>query len=380
MADHSHCSPKLPVLFCWLFIASAFSLLLTSSALAVELPGLNWVRLDGAAECLSSAELAAAVNARVGESVFGAPDQARLLIEGYVRRAADGWAVTLDVVDPSGGRIGQRQLAFSGESCHVIDEAVTLVVAVTLYPNTQLLPTGGGPEPEALVRFDALFADEPSELDAAQLPTTQVAASTAAPPAAATDRVENATADLPRRKHVDPVALSLGAVVGSGQLPGLNIAAALHGWLQIDPVWPIEAAVSLFANTTLPIASPMITRAPRVHYSAWSTALRVCPLLLPFMPQLYVCTGGGLGVVRSAPRELGAQSPAAQDLTANVNAALLWRRSLARSLHLRAAVIVAAPLIRRAYTYRDELGRDQQLFRAPAVTGQLELGVGVNFN
>src|SRR5687768_10727568 len=79
-------------------------------------PGLNWVRLAGAEDCLSAAELADRVEQRVGRNLFVATTTAELFVDGSVRgttragTATRTFDVTLQVSRPGGEVLGERAL------------------------------------------------------------------------------------------------------------------------------------------------------------------------------------------------------------------------------------------------------------------------------
>ena len=99
--------------------------------------------------CIGAAELAEAIEKRLGRSTFGAKPDVR--IEGWVR--ADGprrWRARLTLVDADGTVKGSREVSAEGTSCRVIDESLTLVASVMIDPGAGLkvAPSPSGPEAE----------------------------------------------------------------------------------------------------------------------------------------------------------------------------------------------------------------------------------------
>src|SRR5690349_8998115 len=78
-------------------------------------PGLNWLRLEGADGCISAAQLAQAVEARVGRVLFVPASSAALFVDGSVRlREPEHWQVELGISDADGRVLGRRSLEIRG--------------------------------------------------------------------------------------------------------------------------------------------------------------------------------------------------------------------------------------------------------------------------
>ena len=106
---------------------------------AAAAPALNWVRVGTADGCIAASELADRVEQRVGRVLFVPATQALLSVDGYVSEPEPGrFLAVLAVTQPDGEVIGRRELEVRSDNCRALDEAIILVVAVTLYPNSQL--------------------------------------------------------------------------------------------------------------------------------------------------------------------------------------------------------------------------------------------------
>src|SRR5690606_39206062 len=99
-----------------------------------ERSSLHWVRLPGAEACMNSQELAQAVEARLGRSVFVSASQGELAVQGHVRKESPGFLVTLTVSRADGSITGKRELGPS-KDCRDLDEALVLVIALLLDPD-----------------------------------------------------------------------------------------------------------------------------------------------------------------------------------------------------------------------------------------------------
>src|SRR5262249_15622690 len=132
-------------------------------------PSLSWVRLPGAEACIAQAELAAKIEARVGRPVFVRPADAIVLVEGRVAASAGGgFDAVIALSDRDGHGFGERALHLPDADCRKLDDVAALVITVILRGGPSGLPL-----PDAIAHeLEALFGDEPSELDPATLPPT----------------------------------------------------------------------------------------------------------------------------------------------------------------------------------------------------------------
>jgi hypothetical protein len=348
------------------------------------LPGLNWVRLEGAEDCLSAAELAERVEQRVGRSLFAAPSEAEIFVDGAVRAvrgtrasAAPGGArayeITLQVSRRSGEVLGERVLSIEGGACSAIDDAVSLVIAVTLYPDSSLLAAGIPLAPETAASLHALFGDEPTDPDPSSLPSPLHATTQAPTPVARAQRAEP-----PKRRAPEPPPFVLGldavALVGAGQLPGVRLAAG--GSLRFAPraLFPIElGAMHYFAS-----ASRASGAAGTVELELTALRLAGCPWTL-FAPQLRACVGVEVGVLSADPEGFAVTARASRDFVVNVELGALYRPQLLGGLHLRLGVFAGVPLAQRAFVYEAPDGAPQTLFRTAPLEGRAEFGLGFDF-
>jgi hypothetical protein len=96
--------------------------------------GLTFKSADG---CITAADLAEAIEKRLGHPTFGAKPDVR--IDGYLK--ADGprrWRARLTLVGADGTVQGSREVTQEGSSCRAIDESLTLVAAVMIDPASAL--------------------------------------------------------------------------------------------------------------------------------------------------------------------------------------------------------------------------------------------------
>jgi hypothetical protein len=348
----------------------------SARALDPVAPGLNWVRLPGAESCISAHALAARVEERVGRVLFVTIAEAGLSVDGSVKRGApDGWDVILDVSDPAGRVLGRRELHFAGDDCAVIDESVTLVIAVTLYPNTGLVDAGIPLDPDTASRLEALFGNEPSELDPATLPPARPAA---VQPSAAKSRASPSARRVGRAPELGAswrIGVDAAGVGGLGQLPGPSLGAAGFVSIAAPGAWPIELGMVLLPGYRVEAADQL----GGARFSLLVGSLSLCPFQPEWLRALALCLGGDVGRLRSEPSGFAWAEVARNDAVASLTGRARWQPELTRALHLRLAVLLALPLIQRTYTFQALDGRPQQLFRMPQVAAGLELGLGIFF-
>jgi hypothetical protein len=352
-------------------------------ALAVDLhrPGLNWVRLEGAEKCLSSAELAARVEARVGRVLFATPGDADVFVDGFVRKGAEqGWDVTLAVTEPNGRVLGKREVHFDGADCAVIDEGVALVIAVTLYPNTGL--TEGGVPLDAGVagRIDLLFGEEPTDPDPATLPKAANAPTgidAAGSNASRAQAGSNASSAAPSTQAPAwSLALDVAPTIGFGQLPGASLGLGAH--LQVTPpdMWPIELGAASFLERTVQARGGV---AGQASFKLAVASVTVCPWQPAWLPTLAICGGAELGRLHVEPSEFPELQPSSNDFVANLLGAAVLRAPIVAGLYLRVALLLALPLIQHGYGYQTPAATSEQLYRMPQVAGRAEIGLGWRF-
>jgi hypothetical protein len=122
---------------------------------------LHWVRLPETEDCISGDALARVVEIKLRRNVFPAPRDASILIEGHVRKTADGFAAALVMRDQSGKQLGSRELSSQDKSCHELSETLGVVLAVMIDPDAAKRPPSPlPPGAEAAAAKSAARADQ----------------------------------------------------------------------------------------------------------------------------------------------------------------------------------------------------------------------------
>lgn len=343
---------------------------------AVTEPGLNWVRLAGADDCLSAAELADKVELRVGRTLFVATTEAELFVDGSVRGTArEGspdrtFDITLQVSRPGGEVLGERVLAIEGESCSAIDDAVSLVIAVTLYPRSSLVAAGIPLDPTTAASLQSLFGDEPTDPDPNTLPTIALAPV----PRPKTKRQPMPT-DRKGTRSMPGTLLSLDAVgsAGVGQLPDVRLAVG--GYFRVFPreLVPVEAGGAYYIS-----GSAEVPEGGSVRFELATASLAGCPWTV-LTEDLRVCIGLEGGILTATPSGLAVSAKRTTDPVLNILFAGVYRPRIVGPLHLRAAVTLGVPILQHEFLYQARDGSSATLFQTSQIHGRADIGLGLSF-
>ncbi|HKP62872.1 MAG TPA: hypothetical protein VJV78_39325 [Polyangiales bacterium] len=342
------------------------------AAVAPPVPGINWVRLEGAEQCLSAPVLAQRVGDHVRALRFGAVDEAELFVDGWVRPAAQGgWDVHLEVSGPSGQVFGRRDMHFDGERCAVIDQGVALVIAVTLYPEIGFADAGIPLDSRTEGSLDALFGAEPNEPDPEALPTSAPLEPTPAPTRSQRTALEDASPAEPRSWNLGVDVTGFAAL---GQLPGLSFGLATHVQLRVLGVWPIELGARVYTERNAYAVAPDKGES---SFQLLLASLATCPW--SWLDAFSVCGGLEAGRLRALPSGFAVSPEPTDAPIVNVLANAVLRLELGDTFLVRTAAELAVPLIQQRFTYRSSASTSGQLYRMPQVALRLELGAGLQF-
>lgn len=351
-----------------------------SQVAAQPIAGLNWVRLDGASECLSAQELALNVESRAGRSLFVVAGGAKFFVDGYVARGSGGFDVVLELSDAGGAVLGRRSLQIEGEDCRVIDDAVSLIIAITLAPSATS-PVGGiALDATTRDRLDTLFGAEPLDPDPQTLPAPS-APRIAVQPAVPPESVDRAPApsELPSAAAIDSdafdYALAAAATLGIGQLPAPSIGVAANLAIALGPELMLEAGFAyLPARTARPNSG-----AGRASFESLVGSFAVCPLHPKLVAGLWFCFGAEAGRLGFEASDFVFDNQSDTDLLLNARASAVWRVRFAGAMFLESSLLVAAPLLQRTYTFRGRDNAPVTLFSMPQASLRADLGLGLAF-
>lgn len=338
-------------------------------ARAPILPGLSWVRLPGAESCISTIALAQRVEDKLARPVFVPTSAAEVTIEGFVKpRDGGGFATHLSVVALDGRVLGTREFESASPDCAEIEEALTLVIAVTLNPDS------------ALAGFSMLSPEMQAELD--RLLSGDVVPATTEPPAAT---VQPPTANRPADEDDGPdagpefatpeygIRLEAALLGGAGMMPTPSVGLEL-GVAFLPRRWfPILVTLQGFAPRTLPAPNQ---ENGETEFTVGRLAALMCPGQRTGVITVDGCIGFDAGVMRVKTRLYRFND----DLWRPVFDLLLQtnlRFRLGFGWSLRGALSIGAPVTRLSVSARLREGQVEELFTVSPVTLALHLGAGV---
>lgn len=355
------------------------SALCVGRASAVEAPrgpALNWVRLPGAEACIAAPELAQRVEERLARAVFVVDSQALLTLDGVVQPSGSGFTARIALSDRDGRMLGERTLQTAQPACRELDDALVLVIALTLSPERSVLGQGGIALDETTDRMlHELFRHEPPVLDATELPAVAAASEQHATTQPARD------APPPRQPTAATsddslVTATVAAIVAFGQLPA--IAPGIEVAVSLSPrgIWPVRISAAYLPEQG---ARPATLSAGETGFQLSQASLGVCPWqTLAASFQIQFCAGVATGWLHVVSRGYASRTAERTDLLLD-GLAQLDAQLRSGSVVVQLGAGVAMPMVQRRYTYQDIDGESEPLFGIPQLSARLGAGLGVGF-
>jgi hypothetical protein len=374
---------KCCVLACLLVFALPGTL--SAQADVAEIAALNWVRLPGAESCITAAELAQRVETRLERRVFVLVQHAEVDFHGFVQpRAAGGFTAHLAVSNLRGEVLGARDLESAEADCRSLDDALVLITALTLFPGSFGLPSGGiALDAETTARLHALFADEPSELDPAELPAHGDTKTEPLPRAARAEIPTKAQPEsLTRGSQNEPahertrLALEASPVAGFGVLPGVALGASGEVTLRLRGLWPLRMGFTHFFSRDAR-ATTLVSGVG--HFERNDIALFACPAAPDRDFAFELCTCVALGLVRVTTDGFAHGGIRGSDPVFDVGAQAGARLRLFDLVLARAALTALLPLVQRSYEYQALNGSATRLFQTAQVGIRMQISLGAEF-
>ncbi len=306
---------------------------------------LSWVRMPGAEECPSSAQLARAVEERLGRSVFVSAADADLAVEGRAERTDAGWRAVLQVSRGDGEVLGDRTLESSEASCEPLGRLTALTVALMIDPLTA--PDEASEEREQGPPPDPVVPD----------PVVIVR----------TERVEVPAPAPPAPRWRVEIDATLAGAIGLLPTPALGgISAVIVEPPGFVPLM-IEGALFPFSR-----ADGGGVHADFLHVHA---GLAICPLAIRERGlALHGCVGADAGavfVVGGEPLDEG------ERVIGQAHVALRGHWDVIGPLTLRLGLHFLVPFRHEAFTYGDGANA---LYAPEPVAGMIDLGAGLHFD
>jgi hypothetical protein len=332
--------------------------------------GLHWTRGPGAETCIGPIELARSLEARHGRALFEPAGTAELALEGRVDPDPDqdGYRARIAVVDEQGEELGARELDVPGSDCRALDEALELVISVTLYPD-------GGLQGSGIVlpqEVGNLLGDALDQLEA-HAPAPAATAATQNPPAPVRARheppLEARDAEVDRAWDV---RVGGAGVLRAGMSPSATLGAQLALGLA-PPGWPlIELSAGVLSEDRSDFAVAGSRGSLRVGASR--VGLAMCPDALDGALELRGCLGVEALIATAATDGLRADG----ERTVIVPAVVLGVRGalwLAPSFALGAGAGLALPLRRPDLRVEAQTGQEVSVYAPPVVGAELSAGL-----
>ncbi len=380
------------------------SLVMSQAEAESPAPALSWVRERGAEACIASVDLARKVEAMLGRMVFVSAAEADLVVEGYVRSreplyGPQEFRALLMVSDASGKILGSRELTSPGPDCSELDEALALVIAVTLYPDSGLAGESLLPR-ELNAALDTLFPDaaEGPDLDTlpsktpAQRPTPRRRTRRMRPedkpekkpakgplaPKQGQKPSPSARDELVGAVPMPPPSLRVGAggVAGIGLLPGLTPGVRASVLFGPSDVWPmgLSGTVWMSAHTTADRS-----QSGRAQLRLFYAGPCVCPLSQnTSWFGATACLGVQVGALTGSTDGFVEDSNSARPVV-NVDIDAQVAARLFDPVWLRLGMTATLPMLQHTFLYQDWRGIEYELFQMAQAGLSAELGMELRF-
>ena len=300
---------------------------------------LSWVRAPSAIECGDAGRVQADVVRRLGKNPFSEPS--RYFIEATVSAQATSFQAELEMRDESGASLGSRKVVSDAATCASLVSAAELAIALMIDPDAAILRR----LPPAPI--------EPKKAESKPLEVAPVAPS---PP--------------PR---LNRAAWFVALVAASRVLPQAAMGARVGGEVRLLRRLDFEASLTL-----LPEMRQTLSGFDTGFGLTYGTGGLCFRLLDHEDVTLAGCGFGSVGAMHAVAYE-PARGRQGQLLWSATGVGLRAAWVLARPLALRAGVEGSVPLERRDYVVSRARGAEAVVFRDPAVSATLHLGLSVRF-
>lgn len=324
---------------------------------------LSWLRLEGADACVSTQDLARAVEERLARKVFVPPSEADLSIEAHVRFAQGRYRSVVTVRDAKGVQLGRRELDDS--RCENLTDPLSLVIALMIDPDAAAAKPLPTPEPDP----------EKTPPPAAPAPASASTSAKTPPPLPPPPELRP---DPPSDTVPLRAAVHLSSGFSLGRLPGAGPMVKLSGWLK-----PLHAPGVAAGITYGPGNAEPVSGGAEGKVGLLTGFASICPIGAGFWtPEkrgyVLACLGMELGALRAEGVGFARNSDATRFMI-DVQLSLEWSIRLVGPLAFHFAPTVFAPLIRDDINYRASDGTSRLLFRMSRVGASFEGGLGLRF-
>jgi len=316
---------------------------------------LSWSRLDGAADCIGTRELAQAVEQLLGRAVFVSAAKADVSVEGQVKRVGKvgQWEAIITMSDHQGKPLGFRELISESSTCRDLDESLALAIALMIDPDAMSKP----PVPPPVTPSAKPTEPPPPKVVIEKQP---VYIPVPAPP-------------KPPEKNPWRWDLRAGPALAVGVVP--DVGFTLHAGVTMQPPWP----VAFEGSTTVVLPRKTEVGAASADFLMFYFSGAICPLALRgYSLTFWLCIESQFGAIHGSARDFAVNDQSTRFiLNSAVRARLSYR--VVGPLTLGGGVVGAVPWIRDRFVYRDGSGSVQELFRLSPILFVPELHVGLSF-
>jgi hypothetical protein len=334
----------------WLLAAALFGFPAGASAAEpLRLPNASIeVERDAKTQaCAEAADVARAVEERLGRPVFAVRSEAELHVRvRFEQERPRSFRALLFLSDRQGREVGQREISANARHCSALDASLALVIAL-------LVDTPPTPVPST----------PPATPDAGPPPP---------PPEAPVNRPTPITLPADTYAPREPwwFALTLSGVTAFGLLPGPAFGAALGFGARPPRFRQIWFSAELLPNRRL-------GSGPSAELSLARVGLLLCPLELGGSAlQGTACVGQRVGLASAAGTGFD-ENQSTRQLAYDLALELSGTQQLVHPLFVKLAASAEVPLARPAYVSRSADGTRREWFQASPVAMSARLGLGL---
>jgi len=315
-------------------------------------------REPGTEQCLATAALERAVEARLRRAIFVDQPNAPLLIRvKLAQRGKRVWSAELQLENDAGQNLGERTLTTSAQHCSALDDSLALVVA--------LLVDAPLSEREQANQHPTSAPEAPSDSE-----KNSGAPSSPAPPKATLIELPPTTL-APRQPW--RWQASVGASLALGFLPGVGLGFELG----VGGQPPGGPELRLFAGGYAPREAYAGPNAAGARFSALFVGLEVCPFEGRLL-RLHWSTCGGQSVSWLHAAAFGYDQNSSAD---RLIYALLARGALllplTGPLSARLSARAELPFSRPVFVYGSETNAEQSVFELKPLIATFEAGLSI---
>jgi hypothetical protein len=333
---------------------------LPASALGHGDVALGVEHRPGTEQCIETAALERAVEARLHRTVFTTQQNAQLRIELVLEHAADAqWSAELSLRTASGASLGQRRIETSARHCSALDDSLALVIA--------------------------LLVDSPPPVEAAPPPAPPSAAPSPIPPTAPppvhppslAKPAPATTIQLPSDTHAprEPwhADVAAGPALTGGVLPG--IAFGPEASVGLKPAFVPE--VRLFGGLLGQRESRVGSSASGARFGFAYLGLELCAgFAAPRRLRPFACLGQVVGRLRAEAFGFD-ENRVSSLLRFALHARLGIAVSIAGPLSLRLDARGELPVTHSVFVYGGRNGQEGGIYKTSPVAGVLELALAL---